>query len=85
MSEAGNERRKPAGIGRWIFPGFALIAAVFLFLEHRAHVVEFLPYGLLLACVLMHFMHGHGGHGGHGSHRGDGAALGEAERERRDP
>jgi hypothetical protein len=47
--------------------GFLLIAAYFLFAEHRAHVIAFLPYLLLLACPLMHiFMHGgHGGHHGH--------------------
>ncbi len=35
-----------------------------LFTEHRAHTLAFLPYAFLLACPLMHiFMHrGHGGH-----------------------
>lgn len=53
--------------------GFLLIAAYFIFTEHRAHVVPFLPYMLLLACPLMHiFMHGgHGGHGGHQHDNGD--------------
>lgn len=47
--------------------GFLLIAAYFLFTEHRAHIIPFLPFLLILACPLMHiFMHGgHGGHGGH--------------------
>jgi hypothetical protein len=44
-----------------------LIAAVTFFLvaEHRAHVLEFLPFAILLLCPLMHlFMHrGHGRHG----------------------
>ena len=38
----------------------------FLWTEHRAHVIQFLPFLLLAACPLMHlFMHhGHGhGHG----------------------
>ena len=54
--------------GRWIFCVFAIIAAIFLISEHRAHALGALPYLLLLACPLMHvFMHGgHGGHGGHG-------------------
>lgn len=41
----------------------------FLMTRHFAHVVDALPYLLLLACPLMHvFMHhGHGGHAGHGS------------------
>ena len=44
-----------------------------LWTEHRAHVVQFLPWLILLLCPLMHlFMHhGHGGHGGHGGHSGD--------------
>lgn len=50
---------------RWVFLGFVLIAAYFLVAEHRAHVVPFLPFALLLACPLLHMLHGHGGHGGH--------------------
>jgi hypothetical protein len=47
----------------WIFWVFAAIAGFFLIAEHRAHLIEFLPFVLLLACPLLHFMHhGHGGH-----------------------
>jgi hypothetical protein len=53
---------------RWIFLGFALIAGYFLLTEHRAHVVQYLPFVLVLACPLLHFFHGHGGHGDHGGH-----------------
>ncbi|MDQ0304894.1 DUF2933 domain-containing protein [Ancylobacter polymorphus] len=51
--------------------GFLLVAAFLLFSEHRAHVLGFLPFLLLLACPLMHlFMHrGHGGNG-HGGASG---------------
>lgn len=49
--------------GRWIFAGFALIALYLLWTEHRAHVIQFLPFALLLACPLLHLFHGHGGHG----------------------
>lgn len=43
--------------------GFFAIAAVLLFSEHRLHALEFLPYLLLIACPLLHFMHrGHGAH-----------------------
>ena len=54
----------------WYFLGFLAIAGYFLFTEHRAHVLPYLPFLLLLACPLMHFFmhrgHGHGhGHGGH--------------------
>jgi len=51
--------------GRWVFLGFAAVAAFFLITEHRAHAVEFLPIVLLAACPLMHLFHGHGGHGTH--------------------
>ena len=47
--------------------GFLLIAAYFLWTEHRAHLVgalSFLPYLLLLACPLLHLLM-HRGHGGH--------------------
>lgn len=56
-----------SGVGRWVFWGFVLIAGYFLITEHRAHVIQFLPFLLLLACPLMHLFHRHGGHGGHGS------------------
>lgn len=41
-----------------------VVAGYFLLTEHLAHVLQALPYLLLLACPLMHvFMHhGHGGH-----------------------
>ena len=56
------------------FAAFLAIAAYFLWQEHRAHVIEFLPWLLVLACVGMHlFMHG-----GHG-HR-DGHDHGESQR-----
>ena len=48
---------------------FAAIAGFFLFTEHRAHAIEWLPFLLLAACPLLHLFHGHGGHGGHGEHR----------------
>ena len=51
--------------GKWVFLGFLLIAGFFLFTEHRAHFLGFLPYLVFLACPLMHFFHhGHGHHGG---------------------
>lgn len=45
---------------------FLAIAGFYLITEHRAHVLGFLPFLLLLACPLLHvFMHG--GHGGDGN------------------
>jgi hypothetical protein len=61
----GEPPRAGTHAGRWAFIGFALIAAYFLWTEHRAHVVQFLPFVLLLACPLLHMLHGHGGHGRH--------------------
>lgn len=51
----------------WVLAGFLAIAAFFLIAEHKAHVLPFLPFALLLACPLMHvFMHrGHGEHDDH--------------------
>ena len=65
MAEHSHENRSSVGDGyrRWVFWGFLLIAGYFLFTEHRAHVVPYLPFLLLLACPLMHMFHGHGGHG----------------------
>jgi len=55
---------------RLVLIGFLAIAAYFLWTEHRAHVVQYLPFLLLLLCPLLHFFHG--GHGGHGGGDGDG-------------
>jgi hypothetical protein len=64
-----NEHPKSGGWWRsrsgLVFFGFAMIAGFFLWEEHKAHILGFLPYALLLLCPLMHLFHG--GHGGHGS------------------
>jgi hypothetical protein len=53
-----------------VFLGFAAIALVLLWGEHRAHILGALPYLFILACPLMHiFMHR--GHGRHHDHGGD--------------
>jgi hypothetical protein len=54
------------GARRWVFWGFILIIGYFLVTEHRAHVIQYLPFLLLLACPLMHLFQRHGGHGGNG-------------------
>ena len=52
-------------VGRW---GALGIIGYFLLTEHRAHVIQYLPYALLLACPFRHmFMH----HGNHESHPRD--------------
>lgn len=46
--------------------GFVAVAGYFLFSEHRAHAVGWLPWLILLACPLLHvFMHGGHGRGHH--------------------
>lgn len=64
----------PEGLGlrgRVALAGFGLIAAYFLWTEHRAHVIQFLPWALVALCPLMHlFMHG--GHG-RGANRSEGS------------
>lgn len=48
---------------------FLAIASYFLWTEHQAHLIEFLPWILILGCVGMHlFMHGGHGHGGGHDH-----------------
>lgn len=60
---------------------FLGIAAFFVVTEHTAHVLGMLPYLLLLACPLLHFLHGghRGGHGGRGTQGGDGPGSGAGE------
>jgi hypothetical protein len=41
----------------------ALIGGFYLLREHWSHVAGNWIYLLLLACPLMHLLHGHGGHG----------------------
>ena len=49
--------RRPAGMA---VATAALIAGFYLLREHWGHVLGYWPYLLLLACPLMHLMHGHG-------------------------
>ena len=56
----------PFKVLTWI--GYAIGAAgvgYFLWV-HQAHVLQYVPYLLLLACPLMHLLGGHGAHGRHG-------------------
>jgi len=70
--QASNHAHKPQrlwrtrhGVGLLVL---GTVAAFFLLTEHRSHLFGALPILLILACPLMHWMHGHG-HGGHGRHR----------------
>lgn len=64
----GSKRFDLYHVGKW---GAIAIIAYYLLTEHRAHVLQFLPYLFLLACPLMHFfMHGSHSHHHH-HHHGD--------------
>ena len=45
--------------------GFLAITGFLLTTEHRAHVMGFLPFALLLACPVLHVFHHSGRHGNH--------------------
>ncbi len=47
---------------RLVLLAFLAIGGFFLVTEHAAHLFGILPYLLLLACPLLHLLHG--GHGG---------------------
>ncbi|WP_439608076.1 DUF2933 domain-containing protein [Hydrogenophaga sp.] len=70
MNTSNNESNEPSF---WHRPAgmalatVALIAGFYLLREHWGHVLGYWPYLLLLACPLMHLMHGNS-HGGYGSH-----------------
>ncbi len=70
MNQPGIDRDTPSFWGRpagMALATAALIAGFYLLREHWGHVLGYWPYLLLLACPLMHLMHGHG-HGGHARH-----------------
>lgn len=66
-------RTKSPFSGVWIFALMFFLSCIgyLLWTEHRAHVIGFLPWLILLLCLLMYlFMRRH--HGGHGgSNTGD--------------
>ena len=47
---------------------FLVGGGYYLWMEHRAHVFQYLPFAFFLLCPLMHLFGGHGGHGGHEDH-----------------
>jgi hypothetical protein len=94
MKQASGKSRDDASSG-WLFSRGTLVACItlttvgiLLLTGHKAHLLGFAPYLLLLACPLMHlFMHGsHGAHrpprGTDGSHDKSEAAESHATDER---
>jgi hypothetical protein len=75
MSSPNHVREEHAGFSAFltsrsglVFIGFFLVASIYLWSEHRAHLLGVLVWLPLAACALMHLFHGHGGHGGHAGH-----------------
>lgn len=68
--------RSPVGL---VFCGFLAIAALYVVLEHQAHLLGLWPLLFLLACGGMHFFM-HRGHGGHGARHGGQTKRGGNER-----
>jgi hypothetical protein len=68
-SPSGRFLTSPSGL---VLIGFLAIAGVYLWMEHRAHLLGVLVWLPLLLCPLMHFFmhHGHGGHSGHDTSSG---------------
>jgi hypothetical protein len=79
----GHDQHKVAvSRSKWVFGGFIAIALLMLAVEHRTHLLSWVPswwpWLFLLACPLMHvFMHG--GHGGHGNRDAQGNISNKAE------
>jgi hypothetical protein len=74
---APNDRQggQPSGpnwsrINQWLLWIGLAAAVVWMFVRHNAHLLQLLPFLILLACPLMHLF-GHGGHGGHSGHGRD--------------
>ena len=42
---------------------FVIGGGYYLWMQHRAHVLQYLPFAFFLLCPLMHFFGGHGHHG----------------------
>ncbi len=62
-----SEGRGPTKVLRNIAVGiFVSGGGYYLWMQHQAHVLQYLPFAFFLLCPLMHLFGGHG-HGGHHS------------------
>ncbi len=65
LNLGGNPLQRRAWLSLVLWTVIALVAYVVI-IEHGNHVLDFLPYALLLVCPLMHvFMHRRHGHHAH--------------------
>lgn len=62
-----DKRRQRSRATNIALVGFLALGAFYLIAEHRAHLLGWWPWLLILACPLLHFFM-HGKHGGHGDH-----------------
>jgi len=69
----GDERRPGpnwSSVNQWLLWLGLAAAVAWLFFRHNEHLLQLLPFLIILACPLMHvFGHGGHGHGGHGAPR----------------
>lgn len=71
MSCHSEPNRKPPKILRYIaIAVFVIGGGYYLWMQHRAHVLQYLPFAFFLLCPLMHLF-GHGAHGGHSDSHGE--------------
>jgi hypothetical protein len=73
---APDMKRSSSSLGRPLKRALLMVTLVggfYLLREHWDHVAGNWIYLLLLACPLMHLLHGHGGQGRHGRYGGQSA------------
>ncbi len=51
---------------------FAVGGGYYLWMQHRAHALQYLPFAFFLLCPLMHLFGGHGHHHSEEDHRDHG-------------
>jgi hypothetical protein len=66
-----HQKNCPAKFLTWIGYVIGAIGVGYFLWAHQAHVLQYVPYLLLLACPLMHLF---GGHGKHCDHKKDDAS-----------
>ena len=76
METSGSEMKSGGRFSHpiwWVWAALSVAGGYYLWTRHETHVLQVVPYLILLACPLMHvFMHRGHGHGGHRHHGGGG-------------